>query len=146
MTADMGRDVRHLHPVNLIVPLDHMVKTVFPMHRHQRVAVLIHKKESAISVNHLFKSRRLPVLNDAPKTIDNLLRHGQFPRSRICFRGFNYQLHIRSSLELMVNVEDFVFQINIPQSQPAELRNSQPRMEKNTATTTIDSSKPNGFL
>ena len=126
----MGRDVRHLHPVNIIVPLDHMVKTVFPMHRHQRVAVLIHKKESAIPVNHPFKPWRLPVLNDAPEAFSNILSHGQFPRSRICLCGFNYQLHIRSPLELVVNIEDFVFQVNIPQSQPAELRNPQPYMEK----------------
>ena len=46
----MGRDVRHLHPVDIVVPLDHMVETVFPVHRHQRVAVLIHKKESAVSI------------------------------------------------------------------------------------------------
>ena len=46
----MRRDVRHLHPVDIVVPLDHMVETVFPVHRHQRVAVLIHKKESAVSI------------------------------------------------------------------------------------------------
>jgi len=56
MAADMGRDVRHLHPVDIVVPLDHMVETVFPVHRHQRVAVLIREKEVAVPVNHLFKS------------------------------------------------------------------------------------------
>lgn len=101
--------------------LYHMIETVFPMHRHQRIAVFIHKKESAISVNHLFKSRRLPDLNDASEAFGNILRHGQFPRSCICLRGCNYQLHVRSPLELVVDVEDFVFQVNVPQSQPAEL-------------------------
>ena len=67
----------HLHPINLIAPLDHMIETVFPMRRHQRVAALIRKKESSISVNH--------------------------------------QLHIRSPLELVVDVKNFVFQVNIPQ-------------------------------
>ncbi len=130
VAAGMGRDVRHLHPVDIVVPLDHMVETVFPVHCHQRVAVLIHKKESAVPINHLFKSRRLPVLNDAPKASGNILRHGQLPRPHISLRGFNHQLHVRSLLELVVNVEDFVFQVNIPQSQTAELRNPLPRVEK----------------
>ena len=59
----MGRDVRHLHPVDIVVPLNHVVESVFPMHGHQRVAVLIHKKESAVPVDHLFKPWRFPVLN-----------------------------------------------------------------------------------
>ena len=54
MAADMGRDVRHLHPVDIVVPLDHVVEAVFPMHRYQRVAVLIHQKETAVPVDHLF--------------------------------------------------------------------------------------------
>ncbi len=37
MAADMGSDIRHLHPVDIIVPFDHVVEAVFPMHRHFRV-------------------------------------------------------------------------------------------------------------
>ena len=80
----MGRDVRHLHPVNLIVPLDHMVESVFPMHYNQRITVLIHKKESAVPVNHLFKPWRIPVLNDAPEAFCSILRHAI--KSSLCCR------------------------------------------------------------
>lgn len=76
------------------------------------------KKESAIPINHLFKPRRLPILNDALKAFDTIFYHGPFPHY---FSGFNYQLHIRNPLKLMVNVEDFVFQVNITQSLSAEL-------------------------
>lgn len=57
MAADMGSDVWNLHPVDVIVPLDHTVKSVFPMHRHQRHSVLIREKESCMPIHHLLKSR-----------------------------------------------------------------------------------------
>lgn len=60
VSADMGRDVRHLHPVDVIVPLDHMVEAVFPMHRHFRVAVLVREKESGIAVHHPLALRLFP--------------------------------------------------------------------------------------
>jgi len=37
MAADMQCDVRHLHPVDIIVLLNHVVEPVFPMHGHLRV-------------------------------------------------------------------------------------------------------------
>lgn len=126
-----GRDVRHLHLVNLIISLDHMVETMFPMHHHQRIAVLIHKKEYAVPVNHLFIPRWPLSSMMPPETFSNILRHGKFSRSCICLRGFNHQLHICSLLKLVVNIEDFIFQVNILQSHPAEHRNLQPRMKKN---------------
>ena len=104
MAADMGRDVRHLHPVDIVVPLDHVVEAVFPMHRYQRVAVLIREKESAVPVDHLFKPRRLPVLNDRPEALRHVLRHGQLPCPRIRLGGFDDQPHIGSPLELVVDV------------------------------------------
>ncbi len=112
--TDMGRDVRHLHPINLIVSLDCIVETVFPMHRHQQVAILIHKKESALPVNHLFNPWWIPVLNNASEIFCNIRRYRQFLSSRICLCGFNYQFYICSPLELKVNVY-------IPQSHSAKL-------------------------
>jgi len=120
MAADMGRDVRHLHAVDIVVPLDHVVEAVFPMHRHQWIAVLIHKKESAVPVDQLFKPRRLPVLNNCPEALRHVLRHGQLPCSGVRLGGFDDQTHIRSSLELVVDVDDLVFQIDVPEGQPAE--------------------------
>ncbi len=92
-----------------------------PVYSNRRFPILIQKQESRVSAYNLLIPWRFPVLNDAPEAFGNILSHGQFPRSRICLCGFNYQLHVRSPLELVVNVEDFVFQVNIPQSQPAEL-------------------------
>lgn len=120
MAADVGRDVRHLHPVDIVVPLDHVVESVFPMHRHQRIAVLIREKESAVSVDHLFKSWLFPVLDNRPEALRHVLRHGQLPCPRIRLGGFDDQPHIGSPLELVVDVDDLIFQIDILKGQPAE--------------------------
>ena len=120
MAADVGRDIRHLHPVDIVVPLDHVVEAVFPMHRHQRIAVLIRKKESAVPVDHLFKPRRLPVLDNSPEALRHVLRHGQLPCPRIRLGGFDDQPHIGSPLELVVDVDDLVLQVDILKGQPAK--------------------------
>lgn len=50
MTTGIGHDIRYLHSINLIViSLDHMFKTVLLIHRHQRITVLIHKRNSLYS-------------------------------------------------------------------------------------------------
>lgn len=41
VAADMRRDVRHLHPADIIIPLYHVVEPVFPVHRYKGIAVLI---------------------------------------------------------------------------------------------------------
>lgn len=43
MAADEGSDIRHLHPIDVIVPLDHVVNAVFPMHGHQQKSLFIHQ-------------------------------------------------------------------------------------------------------
>ncbi len=130
MAADVGRDVRHLHPVDIVVPLDHVVEAVFPMHGYQWVAVLIREKEPAVPVDHLFKPRRLPVLNNPAETLRHVLCHGQLPCPRVRLGGFNDQTHIGSPLELVVDVDDLVLQVDILKGQPAEFRNAHPRVEK----------------
>lgn len=104
----MGRDVQHLHPVDIVVPLDHMVEAVFPMHSHFRIAILIHEKESGIAFHHPLVLRFFPVLDDRPEALRHVLRHGQLPCPRICLGGFDDQPHIGSPLELVVDVDDLV--------------------------------------
>ncbi|MBP5169356.1 MAG: hypothetical protein ILP14_09180 [Oscillospiraceae bacterium] len=49
MAAYMGRDIRHLLPENLVVPVHHVIEPVFPMHGHQRHPVIIQEKESTVT-------------------------------------------------------------------------------------------------
>ena len=105
MAADMGCDVRHLHPVDIIVPLDHVVETVFPMHGYFRVAILVCEQESRIAIHHPLAFRFFPVLNDCPEALCHILRHGQFPCSGIRFGRFNDQSHVGSPLQLVVDID-----------------------------------------
>ena len=110
----MGRNVRHLYSVNIIVPFDHVVESVFPMHGYFRVAILIRKQESSISIYDTFMFRRLPVLDDRPEALCHIFRHGQFPCSGIRFGRFNDQSHVGSPLQLVVDIDDLILQVDIP--------------------------------
>ncbi len=46
----MGRNIRHLLPEDLVVPVHHMVESMFPVHGNQRHTILVHKQESAVSI------------------------------------------------------------------------------------------------
>ena len=41
--ANMRRNIRHLYPIDIVVPLHHVVKAMFPMHCHY-MEVLCHPK------------------------------------------------------------------------------------------------------
>ena len=76
----MGRNIRHLHPVDIIVPLDHVVKAVFPMHGYFRVTVFVCEQESLIAVHHPLAFRLFPVLYDRPETLRHVLCHLEINR------------------------------------------------------------------
>lgn len=57
MAADAENNVPHLHPVDVIVPLDYTVESVFLTHHHQRHFIFIREKDFGIPIHHLFKSR-----------------------------------------------------------------------------------------
>lgn len=55
----MWGDVWHLHPIDIIVPANHTIKSVLPMHRNQRHSILIIEKEPSFGqkdVENLIKS------------------------------------------------------------------------------------------
>ena len=55
MAADVRSNVRKLHLVDGIVPVYHVVKPVFPVHRHKRQAIVIQEQESTVPIHGLFK-------------------------------------------------------------------------------------------
>ena len=94
VTAHMRRDVRYLHPVDIVVPAYHMIESVLPVHCHKWHIIFIIEKESSITINNLFDLRRHSVLNDCLKHLCYILRNREFPRSGIRFCGFNDIPHI----------------------------------------------------
>ena len=49
MAADMGRDVRDLDSVNLIVAFDHMVEAVLSVHCNLGQPLLVQKQEATVA-------------------------------------------------------------------------------------------------
>lgn len=113
MAADVRRDVWHLYPVNLIIPLDHMVEPVFPVHRYQWHPILIREKETSIATHYFLKSRLLSILDDRLEAPEHIFRHGQLSCSCIGLGRFNDIFHFRCPEQLMVNVDDPFSQINV---------------------------------
>lgn len=53
------------------------------------------------------------------------------PFSFSCSLGLlDHILHVAGTLKLMIDVEDLVLQVNIPDRQSAEFRNPNPRVEQ----------------
>ena len=90
----MRSDVRHLHPVDIIVPADHVIESVLPMHCHQRHIIFIVEQESTIAINNLLNLGWYSVLNDCLKHLRHILSDGKFPCSGIRLCGFNDIPHI----------------------------------------------------
>ena len=107
MTAYMGCDIWHLYLINLVIPANHTVKSVFPMHGNQRHSFLIQKKKSSISTYHFLHFIFRSVLNDCSKHFCNFFCHWNYPCSGIRLCRLNHILHLRSSLQLMVDIDGF---------------------------------------
>ena len=89
VAANMRCNIRHLHPVNLIILADHAVEAVFPVQRDQRHTVLIEVQEAAVAVHERFPSRFLFVLDDRLKAPGDLLGDRNLPLSGIGLGGLD---------------------------------------------------------
>lgn len=61
----MRSDVWHLHSVNIVVPANHTIEPMLPMHCHKWISRIIIEKESGVTINHLFQLRWFSVLNNS---------------------------------------------------------------------------------
>ena len=113
----MRCNVWHLHPVNIIVSADHMIKAVLPVHCHKWHSIIIVKQESAISIYGLLHFRCISVLNNYLKHLCHILCDWQYSCSGIRLCGFYDVSHIRCSLQLMVDVHSSILKINVLQRQ-----------------------------
>lgn len=75
----MRRYVRHLYFVNAVVTVNHVIKTVLPVHCHKRHTFIVIKQKSAVAVNEFFNGRRLSVLDYRSKAPRNVLRDRPIP-------------------------------------------------------------------
>lgn len=72
----MRCNVWHLHSsVNIVVPTNHSVEPMLPMHCHQWIAVIIVEKKSGMTINGLLHLWRLLVLHNGLKHLRNILSY-----------------------------------------------------------------------
>ena len=127
----MRRDIWHLHPVDVIVSADHMIKTVLPMHCNKWHSIIIVKQESTISIYGFLHFRCISILDDCLKHLCHILCNRQYSCSCIRFCGFYDISHIRCSLQLVVNIYSSVLKINVFQRQSTKFCFCQYKSKKN---------------
>lgn len=54
MSANMRGNIGHLNLIDFIVPADHMIESVFPMHGYKWHSIFVQKKKSRITIYHLY--------------------------------------------------------------------------------------------
>ena len=81
MPAYVRSNIGHLHLVNFIVPMHHVLETVLPVHCNLWVIVTIQEQEPRVTFYHLLSFRLLPIFYDCPKAICDILRDWKFPCS-----------------------------------------------------------------
>ena len=74
--ANMGRDLRQLHLIDLVVLLYDMLEILLPMEGDHRHPVLIKEKESGMPANDGLDLRLCTRLQDPAEASLNLRRHG----------------------------------------------------------------------
>lgn len=130
MPADVWRDPRHLHPVDTIIFIHHGLHAVLPVKGHQRKACFVQVKESAVPFYHFLYFWFRPVLKDGLEAAVHLVCHGELARSGIRLGGFDHQPHVRQPLQLVVDVDDPVFHVQVADGQPTEFRDPHTGMEE----------------
>ena len=121
----------HLNAVNLVIFLNNMFQVLLPMKSDHWLIVLVEKQKSSISVYHRFYFRCYPIGKNTTETRHNFLAHRHIADTAFCFGRIDHILHLGSSLKLMVYLDTLLVELKIGDRQPAELRDSQPRVKEN---------------
>lgn len=126
----MGRDVRHLNPVDIVIPLHSVVETMLPVHGHLRHPVLVPVQKSAITVHEFLHLRCGSIFNDCPEAVCHILCNRKFSCSGIGLGELDDVLHLGCPQKLMVDGDDVVLQVDVLDGESTEFGNSHSRVEK----------------
>jgi len=119
-----------LNFIYAVILLPDMFKVLFPMQRNHGHLILVQEEESCVPVNHRFLPRLLSVFHNPPETGNNLWTHRDETLTILGLRVLNNILHVVCSLQLMIDPDSFLFEINVPDCQTAEFRNTQASIEQ----------------
>ena len=62
VAADVRGNVRQLKAVNIVIPLNHIVEPVFPVHCHQRHSIFVVVQKSRVPIYYMKSGLRCPFL------------------------------------------------------------------------------------
>ena len=127
--ANMGRDLRQLHLIDLIVLLYDMLEILLPMERDHRHPVLVKEKESGMPVDDRLDLRLCARIKDFSEASLNLRRHRYHALSAFGLGVLNHIFLLRRAQKLMVNDDLMAAEINTGPGQSAKLGDSQSGME-----------------
>ena len=130
VAAYMGSDVRQLQTIDLVVPVHHIVEAMLPVHRNQGHPLIVQIEETGITIDHFLQLRCSPILKDRLEAPVYFFCHRQLSFSGTRFRLYDLILHPGIPLQLMVDVNDPFFHIQVSDGKPAELGNPHPCVEK----------------
>ena len=130
MTAHMGCDLRKLNFVDTVVLVEDMLEVMLPVKGDHGLTILVQEKKSGVTVNHRFFLRLLPVTDDPLKALNNLLAHGNIAFTTFSLGFLDDVLHIPCALKLVIHPNPLFLKVNVRQSQTAEFRNPQSRVEQ----------------
>ena len=83
----MGSDIRHLHLIDLVVSMNHVVEPMLPMHGYKGQVILVKEEEPGLAVHHLLDLRLGSVVDDCLEHLRHIVRDGKFPCSGMRLGG-----------------------------------------------------------
>lgn len=138
----MGRDHRKLYLIDTVKLFPDMLKILLPMEGNHRHTVLIQIQEPRFSIHHRFYLRFRTVLQDLCKALLHIIRHRHKPCPAVGLRVYDSILHIPSTLQLMIYIDNTIFNIYIRNSQTDKLRNTQACMEQDVDPFVVPAKMP----
>ena len=121
----------HLDAVDLVVLLDNVLQVFLPMQCNHRPVVLVQEQEPGVSIHHRLHFRCYTIGENTAETRHNFLAHRHIADTAFGFGCLDHILHLRCSLQLMVNLDTLLIELDVRNGQPTELRDSQPRVKEN---------------
>lgn len=107
MRCDAGK----LFLVEAVVLVQNVLEVMLPMHRYNRLAILVKEQEARISINGRLNQRSISVLQNPLNALLHIILHGENSCANIGFGGSDVLRAVPSELKLMVNPNGLVLHI-----------------------------------
>ena len=121
----------HLDAVDLVVLLDNVLQVFLPMQRNHRSVILVQEQEAGISIHHRLHFRCHTIGENTAETRYHFLTHRHIADTAFRLGVLDHILHLRCSLQLVVNLDTLLIELDIRKGQSTKFRDTQPRIKEN---------------